>query len=70
MKPKVDEEGIFRKKEIELCINEIMNGEKGKQIKDNASKWKELAIEAVGKGGSSDRNIEEFVAQVMSFATH
>ncbi|KAI3881226.1 hypothetical protein MKX03_015931 [Papaver bracteatum] len=70
MRPKVDEEGIFRKKEIELCISEIMEGSKGKEIKENASKWKELAKEAVDEGGSSDRNIEEFVAQVMSFATH
>lgn len=53
-----------------MCINEIMEGQKGKEIKENASKWKELAKEAVDEGGSSDRNIKEFVAQVMSFATH
>ncbi|KAI3881224.1 hypothetical protein MKX03_015929 [Papaver bracteatum] len=70
MRPKVDEEGIFRKMEIELCISEIMEGEKGKEIKESASKWKEMAKEAVDEGGSSHNNIAEFVAQVMSFSTH
>ncbi|KAI3996801.1 hypothetical protein MKX01_041101 [Papaver californicum] len=64
MRPKVDGEGISRKKEIELCVREIMEGETGKEMKRNASKWKELAKEALDEGGSSDKNIEEFVAQV------
>ncbi|KAI3837890.1 hypothetical protein MKW92_000134 [Papaver armeniacum] len=71
MRPKADEEGIFRKKEIELCIRFQYQGLiNQKTVKENASKWKELAKEAVDEGGSSDRNIKEFVAQVMSFATH
>ncbi|XP_026384179.1 UDP-glycosyltransferase 74F2-like [Papaver somniferum] len=65
MRPKVDEEGIARKMEIDLCVREIMGGgEKGKEMGRNAVKWKELAKEAVDEGGSSDKTIEEFVAQV------
>ncbi|EEF29934.1 conserved hypothetical protein [Ricinus communis] len=36
-----------------------MEGEKGKEIKRNASKWKELAYEAVDEGGSFDKNIDD-----------
>ncbi|KAI3919703.1 hypothetical protein MKX01_000144 [Papaver californicum] len=46
---KVDEDGILRKKELELCI------------KENANKWKGLAVEAVSEGGRSDKNVDEFL---------
>ncbi|XP_042495857.1 UDP-glycosyltransferase 74E2-like [Macadamia integrifolia] len=63
LRAKVDEKGVAIKEEIEACIREVMQGaEKGKEIRNNAIKWKELAKEAVDEGGSSDRNIEEFVA--------
>ncbi|KAL3573100.1 hypothetical protein D5086_027004 [Populus alba] len=37
---------------IESCIREILEGEEGEEIKRNASKWKELAKEAVKEGAS------------------
>ncbi|RZC64205.1 hypothetical protein C5167_025958 [Papaver somniferum] len=58
---KVDEDGILRKKELELCIKEAMEGEKGKEMKKNAKNWKELAVQAVSEGGSSDKNVDEFL---------
>ncbi|MCL7033387.1 hypothetical protein MKW94_017446 [Papaver nudicaule] len=58
---KVDEDGISRKKELELCIKEAMEGEKGMEMKQNANKWKELAVQAVNEGGSSDKNVDEFL---------
>nr|POF16834.1 udp-glycosyltransferase 74e1 [Quercus suber] len=61
---KLDERGIATKEEIELCIREVIEGERGKQMKINSIRWKELAKEAVDKGGSSDKNIEEFVAKL------
>ncbi|KAL6343272.1 hypothetical protein AAG906_022188 [Vitis piasezkii] len=54
-----------RVKEIEMCIKEIMEGERGNEMKRNAERWKELAKEAVNEGGSSDKNIEEFVAEIL-----
>jgi len=44
-----------------------MEGESGKKIKRNASKWKQVVKEAMGdrEGGSFDRNIEEFVAKLL-----
>ncbi|KAG6630942.1 hypothetical protein CIPAW_13G056200 [Carya illinoinensis] len=65
LKPPVDEKGLVRREAIEHCIREIMEGERGKEIKKNAFKWRKLAKEAVDKGGSSDKNIEEFVAKLV-----
>eukprot|EP00258_Populus_trichocarpa_P011598 XP_002320558.1 UDP-glycosyltransferase 74G1 [Populus trichocarpa] len=65
VKAAVDEKEIARRETIESCIKEILEGEKGKEIKRNASKWKELAKEAVEEGGSSDKNIDEFVANLV-----
>ena len=61
---KLNEEGIATREEIELCIREVMEGERGKEMKKNSLRWKELAIEAVDEGGSSNKNIEEFVAKL------
>ena len=43
-----------------------MSDEKGKEIKKNVIKWRDLAREAVSQGGSSDKNIDEFVAKLSS----
>lgn len=61
-----DERGIVRREVLGECIREVMEGESGEAIKKNAVKWKKLAREAVGAGGSSDKNIDEFVAELMS----
>jgi pathogen-inducible salicylic acid glucosyltransferase len=59
---KVGENGIVGREEIEFCIREVMEGERGREIKENAKKWRGLAIEAVSEGGTSDKNIDEFVS--------
>ncbi|KAI8574171.1 hypothetical protein RHMOL_Rhmol01G0333800 [Rhododendron molle] len=61
-----DERGIVRREVLGECVREVMEGESGEAIKRNAVKWKKLAREAVGEGGSSDKNIDEFVAELMS----
>ncbi|KAK9265578.1 hypothetical protein L1049_007410 [Liquidambar formosana] len=63
---KVDDDGIVRREEIEFCIREVMEGERGKEMKNNARKWKELAKEAVDEGGTSDKNIDEFVSKLIN----
>ncbi|KAL5578598.1 hypothetical protein UlMin_011040 [Ulmus minor] len=61
----VDEKGIATRKEIEKCIRGVMEGEKGIEIKRNSEKYKQLAKEAVDEGGSSNKNIDDFVAKVV-----
>ena len=60
----MDEKGIATKEEIELCIREVIGGDRGKEMKRNLTKWMELAKEAADNDGSSDKNIEEFVAKI------
>ena len=61
---KVNEKGVVTKEEIELCIREVIGGDRGKEMKRNLMKWMELAKEAADNDGSSDKNIEEFVAKI------
>ncbi|KAL6343249.1 hypothetical protein AAG906_022165 [Vitis piasezkii] len=62
---KPDEKGLVKREEIEMCIREMMQGERGNEMRRNAEMWKELAKEAVTEGGTSDKNIEEFVAEIL-----
>ncbi|OAY32932.1 UDP-glycosyltransferase 74G1 [Manihot esculenta] len=61
-----DEKGIVRRETVELCVRQIMEGQKGKEIREKAKNWMILAKEAISEGGSSDKNIDEFVAQLGS----
>jgi len=65
LKALVDEKGLVKRDALEHCVREIMEGERGKEIKKNACKWRKLAKEAVDEGGSSDKNIEDFVAKLV-----
>ena len=64
IRTKVDPKGFFTREEIEVCIRQVMHGERGLEIKKKSAKWKKLAKEAVDEGGSSDNNIQEFIAQL------
>ena len=54
------------KRGIELCIKVVMEGGRGKEMKMNSVRWKELAKEAMDEGGSSYKNIEEFVEKLVN----
>jgi pathogen-inducible salicylic acid glucosyltransferase len=59
-----DEKGVVRRETIKDCIKEIMDTEKGNEMKKYAVNWKSLAKIAVDEGGSSDKNIVEFVNEL------
>ncbi|XP_068309025.1 mogroside IE synthase-like [Pyrus communis] len=61
---KKNEEGIVSREEIEMCVREVMGGERSGEIKRNALKWREAAKRSVSVGGNSDDNINEFVAKL------
>ncbi|KAF8402410.1 hypothetical protein HHK36_013365 [Tetracentron sinense] len=65
VRARMDEMGMVKREEIERCIREVMEGLKGKTFEKNSSRWRELAKEAVDVGGSSDKNIEEFVSELV-----
>ncbi|XP_059632106.1 crocetin glucosyltransferase, chloroplastic-like [Cornus florida] len=57
-----NEEGRVDREEIMRCIEMVMGGgERGREMKGNAKKWKELAWEAMKDGGSLDMNLKAFV---------
>ncbi|EXB61153.1 UDP-glycosyltransferase 74F2 [Morus notabilis] len=63
LKAPTADKGIARGEAVENCVKEII-GERGKEMKRNAIKWSSLAKKAVNEGGSSDKNIDEFIAKL------
>ncbi|KAI3749740.1 hypothetical protein L2E82_20356 [Cichorium intybus] len=61
-KPGAD--GIVTGRVLDARIREVMEGEKSIEIKKNAIKWRDLAREATEEGGSSDKNINQFVEEL------
>ncbi|KAK9928407.1 hypothetical protein M0R45_025544 [Rubus argutus] len=64
MRVKVDEKGRITKEELVMRVTQVMEKEIGMEIRKASLMWKQLAKEAVDEGGSSHKNIEEFVAQL------
>ncbi|XP_021762762.1 UDP-glycosyltransferase 74G1-like [Chenopodium quinoa] len=62
VRAKVDEKGVVKREVLEECIREVMEGEKKEELRKNADKWNRLAKEAMSEGGSSYKNIDEFMA--------
>ncbi|KAK1396316.1 UDP-glycosyltransferase 74E2 [Heracleum sosnowskyi] len=61
VKVNIDENRVF-KETVKHCIREVMDGEKGKEIKRNARRWMEMARGAVKEGGSSDTRMSSLLA--------
>ncbi|XP_022722111.1 UDP-glycosyltransferase 74F2-like [Durio zibethinus] len=61
---KANNDGIASREQIASCIMQVMEGARGREMKENAKKWRDLAVEAMSKGGSSDKNIDEFVSKL------
>ncbi|XP_057964623.1 gallate 1-beta-glucosyltransferase 84A24-like [Malania oleifera] len=58
------ENKLITREEVKKCLAEAMTGPKAAEMKENAKKWKKVAEEAVAEGGSSDRNLQDFVDEV------
>ncbi|KAH7834144.1 hypothetical protein Vadar_013113 [Vaccinium darrowii] len=54
-----------RREEVERQVRELMEGEKGKEMKRKAVEWKEKAEEAASPGGSSYLNLDKLVTEVL-----
>ncbi|KAG2262207.1 hypothetical protein Bca52824_069286 [Brassica carinata] len=62
-----NEEGLVERGEIRRCLEAVME-EKSVELRENAEKWKRLAIKAGRERGSADRNMETFVDSLFSEA--
>ena len=58
--------GLLRRRDIEMCIREVMDGERKDEYRRNAAKWMQKAKEAMQEGGSSDMHITEFATKYSS----
>ncbi|KAL0451974.1 UNVERIFIED_CONTAM: Anthocyanidin 3-O-glucoside 5-O-glucosyltransferase [Sesamum latifolium] len=62
---RADEDGVVESSEIRRCIEEMMDGgEKSRELRENAEKWKGLAREATEENGSSNKNLKAFFDEV------
>ncbi|KAI5656467.1 hypothetical protein M9H77_25260 [Catharanthus roseus] len=66
IKAQSDGNGIVRRDEIEKCIRQVMEGERGTELRKNATKWEELAKQSMEEGGRSDKNIKHFVSKLIA----
>ncbi|XP_062090220.1 putative UDP-glucose glucosyltransferase [Humulus lupulus] len=59
------EDRVISWEEVKKSLMEVMNGtEKAAELKRNALKWKMAAEAAANEGGSSNRNISEFLDEI------
>ncbi|KAK8913808.1 Cyanidin 3-O-rutinoside 5-O-glucosyltransferase [Platanthera zijinensis] len=67
VRAEVGKDGEVEAEEVRSCIEMVMgDGERGLQIRRKAAMWKERAREAIGEGGSSDRNLRAFIQAIQN----
>ncbi|XP_056173459.1 7-deoxyloganetin glucosyltransferase-like [Syzygium oleosum] len=58
-------DGDVKRDEVERQVRELMEGERGKEMKRKAMEWKEMAREATRPSGSSFSNLDEVINKVL-----
>ncbi|EOX98750.1 UDP-glycosyltransferase 85A1 [Theobroma cacao] len=59
-----------KREDVEKLVRELLEGEKGMEMKTKAMEWKREAEEAIRPGGSSFQNLEKLVAEVLQTDKH
>lgn len=57
---KEDDKGVVRREEFRRCLEEVMEGERSVEIRENVFKLRELVKKVVSYGGSLDKYIDDF----------
>ncbi|XP_074286264.1 UDP-glycosyltransferase 84B2-like [Silene latifolia] len=60
-----NKDGLVGVEEIMKCIEVVMDGPRAVEFRAKAAEWKNNAREVVVHGGSSDRNIQDFVDDII-----
>ncbi|XP_030547424.1 7-deoxyloganetin glucosyltransferase-like [Rhodamnia argentea] len=58
--------GVVRREELERLVRELMDGDKGKQMKERIKDWKKLAEEATDPNGSSSMNFDKLLNELLT----
>ncbi|KAL7227348.1 hypothetical protein ACSBR1_022236 [Camellia fascicularis] len=64
-----NQDGVVTNEEVERCIEDVMCGPEAEEFRENAAELKVAARVAVADGGSSDRNIQLFVDEIIGNST-
>lgn len=59
------EDGVVRKAEVERVVRLMMQESLGSDIHNLAKRMKDSAHKAVGPEGSSQKNVENFIKEIM-----
>ncbi|KAI8027121.1 7-deoxyloganetin glucosyltransferase [Camellia lanceoleosa] len=54
-----------KQEEVKKLVRELMEGEKGKEMKKKAMEWKKAAEEGAGAGGLSSLNFDKLVSELL-----
>jgi len=65
---KLESDVFFAKEDMEELVKRFMDleSQEGKKIRDRARELKVMCRKAIGKGGSSDRNLDAFISDISS----
>ena len=55
---------VVPREEVEECLRVATVGPRAEELRRNSAKWKEKAEKVYRVGGSSDRNLQEFVEEI------
>ncbi|KAL3732707.1 hypothetical protein ACJRO7_029372 [Eucalyptus globulus] len=58
--------GAVKREEVERLVRELMDGDKGKQMKKRITEWKSLAQEATNPNGSSSMNFDKLLNELLT----
>ncbi|CAN6487297.1 unnamed protein product [Victoria cruziana] len=56
-----NDKGVIEREEFKGCVGVLMSEESGKEMRENAARYKELAKLAIHEGGTSDLNVKAFI---------
>ncbi|KAF7847026.1 hypothetical protein BT93_L3431 [Corymbia citriodora subsp. variegata] len=57
---------VVKREEVERLVKELMEGDKGKQMKERITEWKKLAQEATSPNGSSSIEFEKLLNDLLT----
>ncbi|KAF8021263.1 hypothetical protein BT93_G1633 [Corymbia citriodora subsp. variegata] len=58
--------GVVKREEVERLVRDLMEGDKGKQMKERITEWKKLAQEATDANGSSSINFDKLSNELLT----
>jgi len=63
---RIEENWLVTRDDVERIVKVLMAEEKGRELKKRVTELKEAARAAVAEGGSSQKNFDLFVSEIMS----